>query len=213
MLTIYTDGSSLGNPGPGGWAAVIKDEQNNTTELSGGFKHTTNNRMELLGIIESLKFARDNNEKKVIILTDSKLICNSINKGWLNKWSKTNWKKSDGKKVLNIDLWKILIELMKDIDVAFNWVAGHSGIPGNERCDTLCKAAAEKATATDVGYVNKTDTENSLFTFTTNETIEKKSVISKQVLQSKCKKYELFFTDKKIEIYDKQKNKIMEFPQ
>ena len=113
MLIIYTDGSSLGNPGNGGWAAIIKDSnQNIIKELSGGFKYTTNNRMELYSIIESLKYARQHNENEIKIFTDSQLVCNGINKGWLKNWIKNNWKKSDGKKVLNIDLWTQLNELL-----------------------------------------------------------------------------------------------------
>ena len=206
MLIIYTDGSSLGNPGPGGWAAVIKDDNNNITEISGGFKYTTNNRMELLGVIESLKFAEKNSEKQITIMTDSQLICNAINKGWLDKWQKGNWKKSDGKKVLNIDLWEKLIQLLKNKNVIFNWIAGHSGIPGNERCDTLCKIAAEKATDIDFNYVeNNTEKESNM------QNTQNLFVAATKIIKSKCKNYEMRILEKNILIYDSKGNKIMEF--
>lgn len=206
MLIIYTDGSSLGNPGPGGWAAVIKDDNNNITELSGGFKYTTNNRMELLGVIESLKFAEKNNEKEITIMTDSQLICNAINKGWLDKWQKVNWKKSDGKKVLNIDLWEKLVQLLKNKNVTFNWIAGHSGIAGNERCDTLCKIAAEKATDIDFNYVeNSVEKESNM---PNNQNI---FATATKIVKSKCKNYEMRVLEQNILIYDNKGNKIMEF--
>ncbi len=154
-ITIYTDGSSLGNPGKGGWAAILSDESQNEKILTGGFRLTTNNRMELLAIVEGLKSLKVQGYS-VIIYTDSQLISNSVNNGWLKKWSNNGWKKSDKTEVLNSDLWKMLIELMKINNVQVSWIKGHNGEEGNERCDKLSKNAAENATAIDEFYENGT---------------------------------------------------------
>jgi len=219
MLTIYTDGSSLGNPGNGGWAAIIKDDKNNIIELSGGFKHTTNNRMELYSVIESLKFAHKNKETTISIFTDSQLICNSINKGWLYKWTKNNWRKSNGTKVLNIDLWDTLNSLLVGLNVSFIWIAGHNGIEGNERCDMLCKKAAEQATLEDTVYINTINSQNNidfsnnnLSNNTTSNSNIKHSTEKKYKYTSKCGNYILYVNkEKKIaNIYNKDNiNKIL----
>ncbi|MCL2039963.1 MAG: ribonuclease HI [Bacteroidetes bacterium] len=152
QIIIYTDGSSLGNPGKGGWAAILMT-QGKTLEISGGYRMTTNNRMELTAIIKALTTLKEpcNN---VTIFTDSQLITNTINKGWLNNWIKNNWKKADKKSVLNIDLWQALIPLLKKHNIKFIWIEGHKGIEGNERCDVICKLAAEGATDIDFVYEN-----------------------------------------------------------
>ncbi len=140
----YSDGSSLGNPGPGGFGAILKfvDPQGRVheTEVSQGYRLTTNNRMELRGVIaifEALKEPVD-----VVIYTDSQYVVNAFNQGWVESWIKKSWKKSDGKKVLNVDLWQELLELMKPHKTTFEWVKGHAGHEENERCDELAKAAA-----------------------------------------------------------------------
>lgn len=137
---IYTDGCSLGNPGPGGFGAIViaGDE---ITELSGGFRLTTNNRMEILAAIEALKTVPPGSN--VVLNSDSKLLTDAINQKWLSSWEKKGWKKSDNKSVLNKDLWLELIPLLKTRKVKFVWVKGHAGIEHNERCDILCKSAAD----------------------------------------------------------------------
>ena len=138
-VVIYTDGSCLGNPGPGGWAAKMT-YQAHVKRISGGFKHTTNNRMELLAVIMALKEL--NKSSKVSLFTDSRYVVDAIKKRWLNSWQRRNWKKADGKPALNQDLWKMLVPLLKKHDVDFNWVEGHSGNPHNEEVDDLAKEAA-----------------------------------------------------------------------
>ena len=153
QIIIYTDGSSLGNPGRGGWAAVLMTT-GKTLEISGGYRMTTNNRMELMAIIKglgALKVACSD----VTIFTDSELIVNAINKGWLERWIENNWRTTSKNSVANIDLWQEFIPLWKQHKIKFIWIEGHSGIEGNERCDVLCKQAAENATEIDFGYENK----------------------------------------------------------
>lgn len=149
-IIIYTDGSSLGNPGQGGWAAILSS-QGKTKEMYGGFRQTTNNRMELYAIIQALASLKTECTN-VTIFTDSQLIVNSINKGWIENWQKNNWKKADKKPVLNIDLWKQLLPLLNKHHVKFIWIEGHIGIAGNERCDELCKKAAKEAENIDYEY-------------------------------------------------------------
>ncbi|MDR0927721.1 MAG: ribonuclease HI [Ignavibacteria bacterium] len=151
-IIIYTDGSSLGNPGKGGWAAILST-QGKTLELSGGFRNTTNNRMELLAVINALA-ALKTECSNVTLYTDSQLIVNAINKGWLKNWESKGWKKADRKPVLNIDLWQQFLPLWRKHNIRFVWIEGHIGIAGNERCDVLCKSAAEIATEVDYGYEN-----------------------------------------------------------
>ncbi len=131
---IYTDGACSGNPGKGGWGAVLV-YANTEKELCGGCADTTNNRMELTAVIEALKKLKEPCE--VELTTDSKYVCDSVNKGWLYSWKKNGWKKADKKPALNIDLWEELIPLLEMHSVTFNWVKGHSGHPYNERCDAL----------------------------------------------------------------------------
>lgn len=140
-VIIYTDGSSLGNPGKGGWAAILL-YKGKRSELSDGYRMTTNNRMEMMAVINALK-AIKSSKFKIKLHTDSKLIVDTINKGWLKNWKRKNWKKSDNKPVLNKDLWQEIDNLLIDLDVEFIWVEGHAGIRENERCDVLCKSAAE----------------------------------------------------------------------
>lgn len=146
MITLYTDGAAKGNPGPGGYGAVLKFGQHRK-ELSEGFRLTTNNRMELLAVIAGLE-AIKSKEHKIKVYSDSKYVVDAINKGWLSNWQKKDFK---GKK--NIDLWQRLIPLLNKYDVLFNWVKGHAGIPENERCDQLAVEAAEGSNLpADVGF-------------------------------------------------------------
>ncbi len=140
-VIIYTDGSSLGNPGRGGWAAVLI-YKGKRAELSDGYRLTTNNRMEMMAVVNALS-AIKNPKYPIKLHTDSKLIVDTIKKGWLKNWKKNNWIKSDKKPVLNIDLWKEIDNLLSGLEVEFIWVEGHAGIIENERCDVLCKSAAE----------------------------------------------------------------------
>ena len=136
-IKIYTDGAARGNPGPGGYGVVLLSGQHKK-ELSGGFRYTTNNRMELLAVIEGLR-AIKKNELPVTIYSDSQYVVNAISKGWLNTWIKTNFKGS--KK--NPDLWKIFYDLSKQFQVKMLWVKGHADNPWNNRCDELATAAAD----------------------------------------------------------------------
>lgn len=144
-VTIYTDGSARGNPdGPGGYGVVLQyvDQEGNLheSERSQGYKKTTNNRMELMGVIvglESLKKPCD-----VEIVSDSKYVIDAFNQGWIDNWLKNNWRKSDKKPVLNTDLWKRLLAAKEAHNVTFTWVKGHEGHPENERCDQLAVNAA-----------------------------------------------------------------------
>ena len=148
---IYTDGACLGNPGPGGWGAVVIDDQHRH-ELSGGYGLTTNNRMELLAVIEALSLLTDRASAK--LYTDSKYIHDAVEKGWLAKWKRNGWRTADKKAVKNQDLWRRMDALLQAHDVQFHWVRGHSGNPENECCDRLAGAAAQgKGLPRDDGYV------------------------------------------------------------
>ncbi len=146
-ITIYTDGASRGNPGPGGYGVVLMSGHHKK-ELSGGFRLTTNNRMELLAVIEGLR-AIKKNELPVTIYSDSQYVVNAISKGWLNTWIKTNFK-GDKK---NPDLWREFYELAKNFQIKMVWVKGHADNAYNNRCDQLATAAADgKHLAIDEGY-------------------------------------------------------------
>lgn len=133
-VTIYTDGACSGNPGPGGWGAIL-ESGGQKKELSGGEAHTTNNRMELTAVIEALAALKRPCE--VDLVTDSKYVVDGITKGWAKGWRAKGWKKGDGKPALNPDLWERLLNLLDEHQVAFRWVKGHAGHPQNERCDEL----------------------------------------------------------------------------
>ena len=143
-IKIYTDGACVGNPGPGGWAAVIIWE-NKKEEIFGGEKLTTNNRMELTAAIKALEHCREKEEKQlslkqIKIYTDSIYLKEGITV-WINKWEKNNWKTADKKNVKNVDLWKKLKELVKSIQIEWNWIKGHSDDPMNDLVDNLAKRA------------------------------------------------------------------------
>ena len=133
-IEIFTDGACSGNPGPGGWGAILRFE-GREKELSGGEANTTNNRMELTACIEALKALKEPCE--VILTTDSKYVVNSVEQGWAQSWKKNGWRKADKKPALNPDLWDALLLLLSVHKVSFNWIKGHAGHPENERCDAL----------------------------------------------------------------------------
>jgi len=133
-VEIFSDGACSGNPGPGGYGVILR-YQNTEKELSGGESHTTNNRMELMGVIKGLSTLKE--PCRVILTTDSKYVVDSVTKGWVYNWKKHNWIKSDKKPALNVDLWEMLLPLLQIHDVTFVWVKGHAGHPENERCDRL----------------------------------------------------------------------------
>ena len=138
IVEIFTDGACSGNPGPGGWGAFLRFGEHKK-ELSGGEAMTTNNRMELTGVIEALSaLNRPNCEVK--LTTDSKYIVDSVTKGWARSWRKNGWLKSDKKPALNADLWEKLLDLLDTHNVKFVWVKGHAGHPENELCDRLAVA-------------------------------------------------------------------------
>jgi ribonuclease HI len=147
QITLYTDGAARGNPGPGGYGAILM-YGGHRKELSKGFKHTTNNRMELWAIIAGLEEIK-NRDIPVTIYSDSQYVVNTINKGWLETWMKTNFK--GGKK--NSDLWKKYHALAKHFKIKIVWVKGHADNPFNNRCDELATAAADgKDLEPDVEY-------------------------------------------------------------
>lgn len=133
-VLIYTDGACSGNPGPGGWGAILV-YNGNKKELSGSNINTTNNRMELTAVIEALKALKEPCD--VTLTTDSKYVCDAINKEWVYSWKNNNWRKADKKPALNVDLWEELLSLLDTHNVEFIWVKGHNGHKYNERCDEL----------------------------------------------------------------------------
>ena len=137
-VTIYTDGACSGNPGPGGWAAVLISNDLKK-EISGGDKNTTNNIMELTAIIEGLKALKF--ECEVEIYSDSSYCVNAFNQGWIYNWMKKGWKTASGDEVKNQDLWQELYDLTKKHKVTFNKVKGHSDVELNNRCDELARNA------------------------------------------------------------------------
>ena len=133
-VEIFSDGACSGNPGAGGYGVVLR-YKGIEKELSGGDESTTNNRMELMGVIAGLSALKE--QCSVTLTTDSKYVVDSITKGWVYAWKKKNWIKSDGNKALNVDLWEKLLPLLEKHYVKFVWVKGHAGHPENERCDRL----------------------------------------------------------------------------
>lgn len=136
-IELFTDGACSGNPGVGGWGAILKYNQTEK-EYSGGAKETTNNRMELTAVVEGLNALKE--PCNVTIYSDSKYVVDAIEKKWLENWQRNNWKKSDKKPVLNQDLWEGLVLAMRRHKIKFIWVKGHAGHPENERCDVLAVA-------------------------------------------------------------------------
>lgn len=133
-VEIYTDGACSGNPGAGGWGAVLI-YNGKMKEMSGSSEQTTNNRMELTAVIEALKALKEACE--VTLTTDSKYVCDAVTKGWVYSWKRNGWRKGDKKPALNVDLWEELLPLLSIHMVEFVWVKGHNGHKYNERCDEL----------------------------------------------------------------------------
>ena len=139
-IVIYTDGACKGNPGEGGWGAVIENKKS-VNKLYGYEKNTTNNRMEIVAAIKALKTFSEKSD--IIIYTDSKYLMNGIN-DWINNWKKNNWKTSNKKDVKNVDLWKIIDELNLKHNIEWNWVKGHTGNIGNEEADALANRGIDE---------------------------------------------------------------------
>lgn len=140
-VQIFTDGACSGNPGPGGWGAILR-YGDTVKELSGGEPKTTNNRMEMSAVIAALSALKE--PCKVTLTSDSKYVIDAITKGWAKKWKSNNWIKSDKKPALNSDLWETMLKLLDIHDVTFVWVKGHAGHPENERCDELAVMESKK---------------------------------------------------------------------
>lgn len=139
-VTIYTDGACSGNPGPGGYGVILEFD-GQEKELSAGYKHTTNNRMELMAIITGLEALKE--PCKVDLYSDSRYIVDAVNKGWARRWQENGWKRNKKEMAKNPDLWERLLKLLDKHQVAFHWVKGHADHPQNERCDQLAVAAAK----------------------------------------------------------------------
>ena len=140
-VTIYTDGACSGNPGPGGWGAILS--YNGTEkELSGGEAETTNNRMELTGVITALAALKE--PCTVELYSDSKYVIDALQKRWVYAWQKNGWRKADKKPALNVDLWEQLLSLLEKHEVHYHWVKGHAENDKNNRCDQLAVAESQK---------------------------------------------------------------------
>ena len=155
QVEAWSDGSSRGNPGPGGYGAVLRyvgpDGRAHERELSAGYRRTTNNRMELMGAIAALEALR--RPCAVTMTTDSQYVVNAFNKGWIPGWQRRGWKTASKQPVKNVDLWQRLIAAAAPHDVTWVWVKGHAGHPQNERCDELATAAADgSALLEDAGF-------------------------------------------------------------
>ncbi|MBQ2285517.1 MAG: ribonuclease HI [Clostridia bacterium] len=131
---LYTDGACSGNPGPGGYGAILKYGQH-VKEICGGDENTTNNRMELLGVIKGLEAL--NEPCHVVLTSDSKYVIDALSLGWAEKWKQNGWKRNKKDAALNPDLWERLLQLTQTHEMEYNWVKGHAGHPENERCDRL----------------------------------------------------------------------------
>ena len=139
-VDIYTDGACRGNPGKGGWGAILV-YGGREKELSGGERETTNNRMELSAVIAALSALREPCE--ITLTSDSKYVVDAVTKGWVESWRKNGWRKADKSPALNVDLWQQLLPLLEMHRVSFVWVRGHNGHPYNERCDVLATGFAD----------------------------------------------------------------------
>lgn len=139
LVHAFTDGSCLGNPGPGGWAAIVRFGVAEKV-LTGGYSLTTNNRMEIMAALEALEMLKE--PCKVTLFSDSRYLCDAVGKNWLVSWQRNGWKTAAKKPVKNRDLWERLLPLLKRHAVTFHWLEGHAGHPQNERADTLAKKAA-----------------------------------------------------------------------
>ncbi len=151
-VTIHTDGSCLGNPGPGGFGVVL-EHNGREKELSGGFRRTTNNRMEILAVIIGLEALME--PCSVTVFSDSRYVVDGIEKGWARKWRANGWMRNKRERAINPDLWERLLAALEKHDVDLRWVRGHAGNPGNVRADKLALAAANAANLSkDEGFEN-----------------------------------------------------------
>lgn len=141
-VVIYSDGGCLNNPGPGGYGVVVI-EDGKRTELSGGYRLTTNNRMELMGAIAGLRSLGGRRVSPVTVCTDSRYVVDGISKGWARRWRANGWMRDAKNRAVNIDLWAVLLDLYETHRPSFVWVKGHAGNTENERCDVLARMAAE----------------------------------------------------------------------
>ena len=139
-VTIYTDGACSGNPGPGGYGAVLL-YGGARKELSGGYRLTTNNRMEILAVIKGLEALKE--PCRVLLYSDSKYVVDAIEKGWVAKWRQNGWMRNKKERALNVDLWEEMTALLERHQVSFHWVKGHADNPENERCDELARMAIQ----------------------------------------------------------------------
>ena len=144
QVDLFTDGAAKGNPGPGGYGAILRSGSHEK-ELSGGFVHTTNNRMELMAVIVGIEALKSGCSVRVV--SDSKYVVDAFNARWIDGWKRRGWAK-----VKNPDLWKRLLKAMEPHQVRFEWIKGHNDHPENERCDRLAVAASLKPTAQDFGF-------------------------------------------------------------
>jgi len=150
-VIIYTDGSCLGNPGPGGYGVIIQ-ENGQERQLSGGFRRTTNNRMEIMAAIAGLRATGARNGA-IHLYSDSSYLINAIEKGWAENWARRGWRKADGQPAQNRDLWQEMLALLAARKVVVHWLRGHAGHQNNERCDRLALSAAKSADLPeDTGY-------------------------------------------------------------
>jgi ribonuclease HI len=157
-IFLYTDGSSLGNPGPGGYGIVLLSDKGHYKEMSEGYRKTTNNRMELLSVIVGLETIR-HKDSDIVVVSDSKYVVDAINKGWLDSWRKKGLSKKK-----NPDLWMRFLEARKGLKLTFDWVKGHAGNKYNEKCDQLAvKAAKGKNLKIDYGFENQDSEGSGLF--------------------------------------------------
>ena len=140
-VTLYTDGACSGNPGPGGWRAILS-YNGVEKELSGGDANTTNNRMELLAVISGLEALKE--PCRVELYSDSKYVIDGLSKGWAASWRKNGWRKADKKPALNPDLWEKLLNLVEKHELSYHWVKGHADNPYNNRCDQLAVTESQK---------------------------------------------------------------------
>jgi len=150
-VVVYTDGGAVGNPGPGGYGVVIIPPQGERKELSGGYRLTTNNRMELMAGIVALEYLDD--DLPILLNSDSRYMVDAINKKWALSWREKDWKKADGNPAKNPDLWERLLNRLETLQVIFRWVKGHAGHAWNERCDQLAgQAMAQSSLPADMYY-------------------------------------------------------------
>jgi ribonuclease HI len=156
-VTIYTDGACLGNPGPGGYAAILI-YQGHRRELSGGYRRTTNNRMEIAAAIIGLDALTE--KCTVTVYSDAQYLVNAMSKGWAKRWRANGWKRNQREKALNADLWERLLQLCEYHDVQFDWVKGHAETKENIRCDELAMQAAQQPSLpVDEGYVSQSESQ------------------------------------------------------